>query len=94
MQASLMHIAFYTNTYFPVVSGVVQSINTFRNTLTAQGHNVFIFAQEAEGYQDTEPCVFRYPAFSLTLQPKNPRTRLTIPMIIPSKKLINPTQPK
>ena len=72
-----MHIAFFTNTYFPVVSGVVQSINTFRNTLTAQGHNVFIFAQNADDHHDVEPFVFRYPAFSLPMQQKYP---VTIPV--------------
>ena len=72
-----MHIAFFTNTYFPVVSGVVQSINTFRNTLTTQGHNVFIFAQNADDHHDEEPFVFRYPAFSLPIQQKYP---VTIPV--------------
>ncbi|RME99269.1 MAG: glycosyltransferase family 4 protein [Chloroflexi bacterium] len=67
-----MHIAFFTNTYVPVMSGVVQSIRTFRNSLVEQGHNVFIFAQHAEGYKDTEPFVFRYPAISLPMQQKYP----------------------
>lgn len=67
-----MHIAFFTNTYYPVVSGVVQSIHSFRNALSQQNHNVFIFAQYAEGYQDKEPFIFRYPAFSLPMQNKYP----------------------
>lgn len=72
-----MHIAYFTNTYFPVVSGVVQSIQTFRNSLTTNGHNVFIFAQHAENHKDTEPFIFRYPAFTLPMQQKYP---VTIPV--------------
>lgn len=62
-----MHIAHFTNTYHPVVSGVVRSISTFRQGLTELGHNVFIFAQHASDYKDSEPFVFRYPAVDLPL---------------------------
>lgn len=61
-----MHIAFFTNTYFPFVSGVVRSISSFRQTLTDLGHNVFIFAQNVDGYDDAEPFVFRYPSFNIS----------------------------
>ncbi|MCB0173261.1 MAG: glycosyltransferase family 4 protein [Anaerolineae bacterium] len=71
-----MNIAYFTNTYFPVVSGVVQCIHTFRRSLTEQGHNVFVFAQNARDYDDNDPSVFRYPAFSLPTQPNYP---ITIP---------------
>ena len=57
-----MHIAHFTNTYHPVISGVVRSVSTFRQALTDLGHNVFIFAQHASNYEDNEPFVFRYPA--------------------------------
>jgi glycosyltransferase involved in cell wall biosynthesis len=85
-----MHIAFYTNTYLPVMSGVVQSIHIFRNALTGCGNNVFIFAQHAEGHRDTEPFIFRYPAFSLPMQQKYPVTLPVSPYInwlLPSLKL-------
>jgi len=72
-----VHIAFYTNTYHPTVSGVVQSIHAFRQALTRLGHNVFIFAQEARKYEDEEPFIFRYPAFELPIQQKYP---VTIPI--------------
>ncbi|MCB9076637.1 MAG: glycosyltransferase family 4 protein [Anaerolineaceae bacterium] len=71
-----MNIAYFTNTYFPVVSGVVQCIHTFRRSLSKQSHNVFIFAQNARDYDDNDPSVFRYPAFSLPTQPNYP---ITIP---------------
>jgi 1,2-diacylglycerol 3-alpha-glucosyltransferase len=61
-----MHIAYFTNTYLPVVSGVVRSVQSFRDALSSLGHNVFVFAQEDE-YEDTEPFIFRYPSLRLPL---------------------------
>src|SRR6187397_274212 len=61
-----MHIAYFTNAYLPVVSGVVRSVQSFRDALSALGHNVFIFAQE-DDYEDTEPFIFRYPSLKLPL---------------------------
>ncbi len=61
-----MHIAFFTNTYHPFISGVVRSIGSFRKTLSDQGHNVFIFAQHVDDYEDQEPFIFRYPSFNIS----------------------------
>jgi 1,2-diacylglycerol 3-alpha-glucosyltransferase len=63
-----LNIAFFSNAYLPVVSGVVRSIESFREALTKQGHNVFIFAQSHNGYEDTTPFIFRYPSFQLPIQ--------------------------
>ena len=60
-----MHIANFTNTYLPVISGVVRSVRAFRDELTRKGHNVFIFAQEHGDYIDKDPFIFRYPSLSL-----------------------------
>jgi glycosyltransferase involved in cell wall biosynthesis len=62
-----LRIAFFTNYYHPVVNGVVRSVASFREILTKQGHNVFIFAQSDNEYKDEEPFIFRYPSFSLPL---------------------------
>src|SRR5215216_682527 len=59
-----MHIAYFTNFYLPVVNGVARSVQSFREALTAMGHNVFVFAQE-DDYEDTEPFIFRYPSLRL-----------------------------
>src|SRR5688572_4262043 len=56
-----MHIANFTNTYLPVISGVVRSVRSFRDELTRRGHNVFIFAPESD-YTDEEPFIFRFQA--------------------------------
>ena len=60
-----MHIAFFTNYYHPVVNGVVRSVASFRETLMKHGHNVFVFAQADDTYEDTEPFIFRYPTLPL-----------------------------
>ena len=85
-----MSIAHFTNTYHPVVSGVVRSIETFRQSLLELGHLVFVFAQDAGKYEDAERFIFRYPAFDLPAMHDFP---LTIPFspfvekLLPSLKL-------
>lgn len=63
-----LHIAHFTNTYFPVMSGVVRSINTFRLAQEELGHTVFIFGQETNDYVDKEPYVFRYPSVNIPIR--------------------------
>jgi glycosyltransferase involved in cell wall biosynthesis len=72
-----MRIAQFTNTYHPMINGVVRSVSTFRRALIELGHDVFIFAQQDKEYEDTEPFVFRYPAVDLPLLPNFP---LSIPI--------------
>ncbi|MBE7554142.1 MAG: glycosyltransferase family 4 protein [Anaerolineales bacterium] len=62
-----LHIAFFTNTYYPTMSGVVRSVSTFRQQLTEMGHNVFVFAQHTSAYEDAEPFIFRYPAIEVPI---------------------------
>ena len=62
-----MHIAFFTNSYHPVVNGVVRSVAAFRDVLMKQCHNVFVFAQSDSNYEDREPFIFRYPSLPLPL---------------------------
>lgn len=69
-----MHLAHFSNTYFPIVSGVVRSVSAFRKELSDLGHNVFIFAQDAPDYEDEEPFIFRYPAVRLGLPHEIPAT--------------------
>jgi 1,2-diacylglycerol 3-alpha-glucosyltransferase len=69
-----MHIAHFTNTYHPSISGVVRSVDSFRQALTELGHNVFVFTQDANDYQDTEPFIFRYLSLHLGLPNEFPAT--------------------
>lgn len=77
-----MHIANFTNTYLPVISGVVRSVRSFRDELTRKGHNVFIFAQEHADYVDVDPFIFRYPSLNLP-------TGVDIPAAIPISPFID-----
>jgi glycosyltransferase involved in cell wall biosynthesis len=81
-----MHIAYFSNFYLPVVNGVVRSIQSFREALTAMGHNVFIFAQE-DDYEDTEPFIFRYPSLRLPLS-------VDIPTALPVSSFVDQLIPK
>lgn len=77
-----MQIANFTNNYLPVINGVVRSVRSFRDQLSEQGHNVFIFAQEAENYLDEDPFIFRYLSMNL------PFTN-DIPTVIPISPFID-----
>lgn len=75
-----MRIAFFTNSYLPVVSGVVRSVHSFRQALTDLGHNVFIFTHEAD-FEDEQPFIFRYPSLPLPLLGDMPATIPVSPFI-------------
>lgn len=60
-----MRIAIFSNTYKPTISGVVTSIDMFRQGLMQAGHEVHLFVPEYQDYQDEEPYIFRYPALDL-----------------------------
>lgn len=57
-----MKIAVFTNNYIPIISGVTQSIESFREGLEKQGHEVFVFAPRFPGHKDDNPNVFRFPS--------------------------------
>jgi len=85
-----MHIAFFSNYYLPVVNGVVRSVDTFRQELSRLGHNVFIFAQQDNDFEDDEPFIYRYPALSLPLSTSVPAAipvSAFIDRLLPSLKL-------
>ena len=63
-----LHIAHFTNTYYPVMSGVVRSISTFRAAQEELGHFTAVFCQDAKKYVDEESFVFRYPAINIPLR--------------------------
>ncbi len=65
-----MRIGFFTDTYLPVVNGVVVSIETSRKALEAIGHQVFIYAPESPGYKDKNPNVFRFKSIRVIKKPE------------------------
>lgn len=80
-----MQIAHFTNTYLPVINGVVRSVSTFRTALTELGHVVFVFAQE-DDYSDKEPFIIRYPSIHLPLP-------VDIPAVIPMSRCVDILMP-
>lgn len=81
-----MRIAIFSNTYKPTISGVVTSINMFRQGLMQTGHEVHLFVPEYQDYQDKEPYIFRYPALDL---PKG--LDLDLSLALPFNRSILPT---
>ena len=81
-----MHIAHFTNFYLPVVNGVVRSVESFREALTKLGHNVFVFAQSDNDYEDKAPFIFRYPSLPLP-------ARVEVPAVIPVSPFVDQLLP-
>ncbi|MDT2564480.1 glycosyltransferase family 4 protein [Enterococcus avium] len=57
-----MRIGFFTDTYFPQVSGVATSIRTLKNELEKQGHEVFIFTTTDPDADEFEKDIVRMPS--------------------------------
>lgn len=58
-----MKILMMTNTYFPLVGGIEQSIRSFCDEFRRLGHDVLIAAPLYEGRAEDEEQVIRVPAF-------------------------------
>ena len=70
-----MNIAMFSDSYYPYVSGVVRSIEIFRQELQQLGHNVYIFAPSYRR-QKEEEGVFRFPSITA---PTNKDFSLALP---------------
>lgn len=57
-----MKIGFFTDTYFPQVSGVATSIKTLKDELEEHGHEVFIFTTTDPNAHGIEENVIRMPS--------------------------------
>lgn len=57
-----LRIGFFTDTYFPQVSGVSTSIETLKNELIKRGHEVYIFTTTDPNAKENEENVFRLPS--------------------------------
>lgn len=78
-----MRILIFSNAYKPTVSGVVTSIELFRQGLLDAGHEVFIVAPEYKDYQDQEPYIFRFPALDM-------RDQVDLSLVLPFKSQMTP----
>jgi len=79
-----MRIVIFTNSYKPTTSGVVRSVNVFRQGLIEAGHSVYIITPMREDYEDEEHHIFRFPALELP-------DRLDLSLVIPLKTPMSPT---
>ncbi|MDH6363636.1 1,2-diacylglycerol 3-alpha-glucosyltransferase [Enterococcus sp. PF1-24] len=57
-----MKIGFFTDTYFPQVSGVATSIQTLKNELENRGHEVYIFTTTDPQAPEVEKDIIRMPS--------------------------------
>ncbi len=60
-----MKIAFFTDSYWPQIDGVVISIDNYARELQKKGHEIMIFAPKPKEKTKTEFPVFWIPSFSL-----------------------------
>ncbi|MBG9982575.1 glycosyltransferase family 4 protein [Aerococcaceae bacterium DSM 111020] len=60
-----MNIGFFTDTYFPQISGVSTSIRTLRDELVKKGHRVIIFTTTDPAADSKEKDVIRLPSVPL-----------------------------
>lgn len=75
-----MKIAFFTDTYHPQVSGVVENVETSAKALRELGHHVTIVAPRTPKFKSKERDVIWIPSVKVI---KNPEVRLIVP--IPDK---------
>lgn len=60
-----MKIAFFTDSYYPMLNGVTVSVANYAAELRALGHTVYIFAPKFDHYQDKEKDVYRLKALKV-----------------------------
>lgn len=75
-----MKIAFFTDSYYPDISGLSISLENFINSLRRQGHEVYLFAPHVQGYTDEDKKIFRIRA--LKVLDSEPAVRF--PILIPN----------
>lgn len=76
--ASGLRVGFFTEVYRPVVNGVVESVDSLAGGLRSRGHEVYCFAPQMPGAEDSSSPVFRMPSLPL---PTNTPYRLTLPLV-------------
>jgi 1,2-diacylglycerol 3-alpha-glucosyltransferase len=57
-----MNIGLFTETYYPEINGVANSVYMLKNELEKRGHNVYVFTTTTPGAPEHEHNVFRVPS--------------------------------
>lgn len=58
----IMNIGLFTETYYPEINGVANSVYMLKNELEKRGHNVYVFTTTSPGAPEHEHNVFRVPS--------------------------------
>lgn len=75
-----MNIAFFTDTYFPQMNGVVISIDHYAKQLRKMGHTVYIFAPVIDRFKDDDPFVIRLTAITVL----KTKPAILFPFLVPN----------
>lgn len=67
-----MRIGIFTESYEPIINGVSVCVGTLRDELARRGHQVYIFAPNFKGHQDSTDSVFRFPSAHTFIMPDYP----------------------
>lgn len=62
-----MNIGLFTETYYPEINGVANSVYMLKNELERAGHNVYVFTTTTPGTPEHEYNVFRVPSLPCIL---------------------------
>lgn len=62
-----MNIGLFTETYYPEINGVANSVYMLKNELERAGHNVYVFTTTTPGAPEHEYNVFRVPSLPCVL---------------------------
>lgn len=65
-----MNIGLFTDTYYPELNGVANSVYLLKKELEKKGHNVYVITTKSPGAPDDEKGVFRVPSKACSFVPE------------------------
>ena len=65
-----MNIGLFTDTYYPELNGVANSVYLLKKELEKKGHNVYVVTTKVPGAVDDDPKVFRVPSKAVSFVPE------------------------
>lgn len=65
-----MNIGLFTDTYYPELNGVANSVYLLKKELEKKGHNVYVITTKTPGTPANEPGVFRVPSKAVSFVPE------------------------
>lgn len=65
-----MNIGLFTDTYYPELNGVANSVYLLKKELEQRGHNVYVITTKTPGVTEDEEGVFRVPSKAVSFVPE------------------------